>query len=312
MKWRPGKRSKDMEDRRSGGGGVGGGLPGGLPGGGGGGLPIPIGRGGGIGSIILIVIIYLVFGRGLTCGNDGGTDIDTGDQLNPFPDVPAEEQGGAPKGPDAQAQTADFMSFVLDDVQSFWDGEFQAAGKQYQHAKLVIFKGEDTSGCGPASAATGPFYCPLDQTAYLDLGFFNELSNRFKAPGDFPQAYVLAHELGHNVQHVLGIDQKVQEEAAANPDEANDLSVRLELQADCLAGVWARSSYERGILEEGDLDEGTNAASQIGDDRIQEQTQGRIDPESFTHGSAEQRSHWLKEGYDNGKLDACDTFSGDI
>jgi predicted metalloprotease len=311
MKWRPRKGGGDVEDRR--GQGSGGGLR--LPGGGGGGLPIPMGRGGGIGTIILIIVIYLIVGRG-ACGSDGGAGFDTGDELNPFPDVPAEEQGGAPgpgegQNPDPQDEAAQFMNFVVGDVQDFWAQEFQAAGRDYPRATLVLFKGQTSTGCGPGSAATGPFYCPLDSMAYIDLSFFNQLAQQFEAPGDFPQAYVIAHEIGHHVQNVLGIDDKVQEEAASGGDQ-NELSVRLELQADCLAGVWARSTYERGILEEGDLDEGINAASQIGDDRIQEKTQGRIDPESFTHGSAEQRSRWLQEGYDKGELEACDTFSGDI
>jgi predicted metalloprotease len=176
----------------------------------------------------------------------------------------------------------------------------------------VLFRGQTNSGCGPASSATGPFYCPLDQRVYIDLGFFDELSNRFQAPGDFAQAYVLAHEIGHHVQQELGIEQKVRQESQSNPDEQNPLSVRLELQADCLAGVWARSTYDRGILESGDLQEGLRAAAAVGDDRIQSQTQGRINPETFTHGTSEQRSHWLQTGFDSGKLESCDTFSGDI
>jgi uncharacterized protein len=165
---------------------------------------------------------------------------------------------------------------------------------------------------GLASSATGPFYCPLDRKVYIDLGFFDELNRRFQAPGDFAQAYVLAHEIGHHLQQQLGIEESVRGQSQANPGEANELSVRLELQADCLAGVWARSTYDRGILEGGDLEEGLGAASAVGDDRIQSQAQGRIDPESFTHGTSEQRARWLQTGFDSGKLDSCDTFSGDI
>jgi uncharacterized protein len=201
---------------------------------------------------------------------------------------------------------------VQGDAQDFWTEEFEAAGRPYQRAKLVLFRDQVSSGCGLASSATGPFYCPLDRKVYIDLGFFNELNQRFQAPGDFAQAYVLAHEVGHHVQQELGIEQEVRQQSQANPDDANELSVRLELQADCLAGVWARSTYDRGILESGDLQEGLTAASAVGDDRIQSQAQGRIDPESFTHGTSEQRSKWLQTGFDSGRLEACDTFSGDV
>jgi uncharacterized protein len=201
---------------------------------------------------------------------------------------------------------------VQGDAQDFWQQQFQTAGKSYQRAKLVLFRNQVQSGCGLASSATGPFYCPLDQKVYLDLGFFDELNQRFKAPGDFAQAYVITHELGHHVQQQLGIEQNVRQQSQSNPDDANPLSVRLELQADCLAGVWARSTYDRGILESGDLQEGLTAAAAVGDDRIQQQTQGRIDPESFTHGTSEQRDHWLQTGFDSGRIEACETFSGDV
>jgi uncharacterized protein len=300
MKWRPGGRSADVEDRRASGGGFGGG----------GGLPIPMGRlgGGGIGTIIVLVVIYLVFLKG---GGGGGFDVPAPGSA--FPQVPQSGTGGGsvPGSPNEEKEV-DFVSFVLDDAQGFWRQEFQAAGKPYQRARLVLFRNQVSSGCGLASSATGPFYCPLDQKVYVDLGFFDELNRRFKAPGDFAQAYVLAHEIGHHVQQELGIEQQVRQQSQQNPDDANELSVRLELQADCLAGVWARSTYDRGILESGDLQEGLNAAAAVGDDRIQSQAQGRIDPESFTHGTSEQRAHWLQTGFDSGKLESCDTFSGDI
>jgi predicted metalloprotease len=302
MKWKPGGRSPDVEDQRASGGGLGGGS---TP------FPIPMGRlGGGIGTIILLVVIYLVFLQG---GGEGG-GFNVPDPTSAFPQVPQTGTGSAsiPNGPDADSQQVKFVSFVLDDAQGFWRQEFQAAGRPYQRAKLVLFRNQVSSGCGPASSATGPFYCPLDQRVYIDLGFFDELSNRFQAPGDFAQAYVLAHEIGHHIQGQLGIEQKVRRESQANPDDQNALSVRLELQADCLAGVWARSTYDRGILESGDLQEGLQAAASVGDDRIQSQAQGRIDPETFTHGTSEQRSHWLQTGFDSGKLESCDTFSGDI
>jgi hypothetical protein len=303
MKWRPGKTSGNIEDRRA---STGGGL-GGL---GGGGFPIPMGRmgGGGIVGIIVLVVIYFLAVKG---GGGGGFDVPAPGSA--FPQVPANGTGDAsvPQSPNEENEVK-FVSFVLDDAQGFWRQQFQAAGKPYQRAKLVLFRNQVSSGCGQASSATGPFYCPLDQKVYIDLGFFDELSSRFQAPGDFAQAYVLAHEIGHHIQRQLGIEQDVRRQSQDDPGDANELSVRLELQADCLAGVWARSTYDRGILESGDLQEGLQAASSVGDDRIQAKTQGRIDPETFTHGTSEQRAHWLQTGFDSGKLDSCDTFSGDI
>jgi uncharacterized protein len=275
-------------------------------------FPIPLGRagGGGIGTIIVLVVVYLLFVKG--GGGDGGFNVP--DPTSAFPQVPqtGTGSGSVPKGPDASTEQVDFVSFVLDDAQRFWRQQFEAAGKPYERAKLVLFRNQVSSGCGLASSATGPFYCPLDQKVYIDLGFFDELRRRFQAPGDFAQAYVLTHEIGHHVQQQLGIEQDVRRQIQQNSGDANELSVQLELQADCLSGVWARSTYDRGILESGDLQEGLAAAAAVGDDRIQAQAQGRIDPESFTHGTAEQRSHWLQTGFDSGSLEACDTFSGDI
>jgi predicted metalloprotease len=299
MKWRRGKRSPDLRDQRSGGGSFGGG-----------GFPIPTGRmgGGGLVGLVVIVILFFVLRGG---GGDSGFDIP--DPTGGFPQAPATGKGDSvPKGPDPEAEQVDFVSFVLDDAQGFWEQQFQAAGKPYERAKLVLFRDAVSSGCGQASSATGPFYCPLDQQVYLDLGFFDELNQRFQAPGDFAQAYVIAHEIGHHLQQELGIEEEVRSKSEESPDDANELSIRLELQADCFAGVWGRSTYDRGILESGDLDEGLTAASAVGDDRIQEQAQGRIDPESWTHGSAEQRSRWLQTGFDSGMLEACDTFSGEV
>jgi predicted metalloprotease len=300
VKWKPGKRSADLEDRRSAGGGFGGG-----------GMPIPMGRagGGGIVGIIVLVIVYLLFVK----GGGGGGGFNVPDPTSAFPPVPQSGTGesSVPGSPNEEKEVQ-FVDYVQGDAQDFWTQEFQAAGKPYQRAKLVLFRNQVQSGCGLASSATGPFYCPLDQKVYIDLGFFNELNQRFQAPGDFAQAYVLAHEIGHHIQQQLGIEQSVRQQSQQNPDDANELSVRLELQADCLAGVWARSTYDRGILESGDLQEGLTAAGAVGDDRIQEQAQGRIDPESFTHGTSEQRAHWLQTGFDSGRLEACDTFSGDV
>jgi hypothetical protein len=300
MKWRPGKRSADIEDRRSAGGGFGGG-----------GMPIPMGRlgGGGIGTLIVLAIVYFLFVQ----GGGGGGGFNVPDPTSAFPQVPQSGTGeGAVPGSPNEEKEVQFVDFVQGDAQDFWTQQFQGAGKPYQRAKVVVFRDQVQSGCGLASSATGPFYCPLDQRVYLDLGFFNELQNRFKAPGDFAEAYVVAHEIGHHIQQQLGIEQSVRRQSQQNPDDANELSVRLELQADCLAGVWARSTYDRGILENGDLQEGLTAAAAVGDDRIQQQAQDRINPESFTHGTSEQRAHWLQAGFDSGRLEACDTFSGEI
>ena len=279
---------------------------------GGGGLQIPMpgGKaGGGLGTILIVVVLFLVL-RG--CGGDGGGGFNIpglpADQVN----VPAQDTGSEiPQGSDPEAKQVEFVSFVLDDNQNFWTQQFQSSGQAYDRAKLVLFRDAVNSGCGQASSATGPFYCPLDQKAYVDLAFFAELNKRFQAPGDFAQAYVLAHEIGHHVQQELGIEQKVRDESQANPDDTNELSIRLELQADCFAGLWGRSAYDQGLLEEGDLEEGITAAEAVGDDRIQEQTQGRIDKESWTHGSSEQRVAWFRKGFDSGDINNCDTFSAD-
>ncbi len=270
-------------------------------------FPIPIGRGGGgIGTILILLVVYFVFIKG--CGGDGDGGFG-GVPAPPSAQAPAQGtgDGAIPQASDPEDKLVDFVDFVFADVNDFWQQRLDG----YQRAKLVVFRDQVNSGCGGASSATGPFYCPLDQKAYVDLAFFEELNRRFQAPGDFAQAYVLAHELGHHVQQELGIEKEVREQSQSNPDDENELSVRLELQADCLAGVWAHSVYERGMLESGDLEEGLAAASAVGDDRIQEQAGGRADPESFTHGTAEQRSKWLNAGFEAGEQGACDTFSVD-
>ena len=232
MRWTRGNRSEDLEDRR-----------GESPGRGG----LRVGGGIGLGGAVILLVLSLVFGQNFFALLDGGGE------LTPAPG------GGAPtapprKGSPAEEQAADFMSFVLDDVQSTWAREFTRLGQEYERAKLVLFTDAVRSGCGAADAAAGPFYCPEDRKVYIDLGFYNDLKNRFGAPGDFAQAYVLAHEIGHHVQHLLGLTEQVRGQQA-RPDRANALSVRLELQADCLAGVWAHSTSERQLLEEGDVEE---------------------------------------------------------
>ncbi|PYQ62535.1 MAG: hypothetical protein DMF53_12765 [Acidobacteria bacterium] len=283
MRWTPGGPSADLEDERGSSGGRGG-I---------GGVHI------GIGGFIVLLLLSLVFHRNFFALLGGGG-------------APA----GAPAGQTAPVNSSpeenkevQFVSFVLDDVQNTWAQIFAQNGQQYRHAKLVLFRNAVQSGCGTAQTQMGPFYCPADEKVYIDLGFYKELKNRFGASGDFAEAYVIAHELGHHVQNLLGISGKVEREQRNNSDEANALSVKLELQADCLAGVWGHSTQQRNILEAGDVDEALNAASAVGDDRIQKQATGRVNPETWTHGSAQQRSHWFKTGFDSGSIQSCDTFA---
>ena len=296
MRWKRNTGFDQIEDRR----GQGGGSIGFPSGGGGGAIPIPIpgGKaGGGLGTIIVVVVLFLLFSGVLggsgsipgTGGLSGGGAVEPGGTLDP------------------QSDTDQQLAYIVDSIQTFWASTFQASGRDYPKTKLVLFDGGTQSSCGPASAATGPFYCPADQKVYLDLGFFDELKARFGAEGgDFAMAYVVAHEFGHHVQMALGIAEQVEQMGAQDPSRRNDLSVRQELQADCLAGVWANSS---GDIQEGDIQEALSAAAAVGDDRIQETTSGRVDPESWTHGSAEQREAWFTRGFKSGSTDQCDTFA---
>ncbi len=288
MKWTRGERSQNLEDRR---------------GQGGGGLRLPGGRGSmGLGGIVLVLAIAYFTGQNpltllaVLSGENGGLPVDAGSDV--ATGAPVEESA-------AEAERADFLSFVLDDAQAAWTRLLPG----YRDAKLVLFRAAVSSGCGDAAAAMGPFYCPADEKVYLDLGFFDDLARRFGAPGDFAQAYVLAHELGHHVQKLTGTEVKVRELQRANPEHENALSVRLELQADCYAGVWAHTTARRELLEHGDLGEGLAAASAVGDDRIQQMSGGGVRPESFTHGSAAERAAWFRRGYDAGDAGACDTFA---
>jgi predicted metalloprotease len=287
VRWKRGAGG-NVEDRR--------GRPGGR-------AALPVG-GGLIGLIGVVLILVL----------GGGGAYDVGSPFEKFPSqTRAADDGSAMQNaPDAESELVDFVSFVIRDLQKFWVADFGKAGRAFEPTKLVLFRDGVDTGCGPASSQTGPFYCPADQQIYVDLGFFRDLATRFNAPGDFAQAYVLAHEYGHHIQTITGITGQVDSASRENPDQRNALSVRVELQADCLAGVWAHSTFERGLLEEGDLEEGLNAAASVGDDRIQAATTGRISPETFTHGTAEQRAGWFKRGFDDGDATACDTFSGDI
>lgn len=279
MKLGPGGRSTNLEDRR--GRGMGG----------------PLGIGGGL----LMLVLSLIFGPGILSESNDGANTDSYGEVG---------SGLTPADSAREEPHVVFVSQVLDDVQQTWEGAFRGPGQQYQPAKLVLFRDGTVSGCGAAQSAMGPFYCPLDEKVYLDMGFFSELDRRFGAPGDFAEAYVIAHELGHHVQHLLGLDAKVRDAQRGDPQIANQLSVRLELQADCYAGVWAHSAAERGKLETGDIEEGLAAASAVGDDRIQRRTTGTVNVDSFTHGSAQQRSEWFRRGFETGKSTSCDTFAG--
>jgi uncharacterized protein len=254
--------------------------------------------GGGIGTIAILLIAMFF-------GVDPSAILQDGFQSNvPQPAPQAQQTGGADQG-------REFVARVLGSNERVWGEIFQQAGREYAEPKLVLFSGQVQSACGFASAAAGPFYCGNDQKVYIDLSFYRELRDRFKAPGDFAQAYVIAHEVGHHVQNLLGIMAKVQaRQQRAGERDANSLSVRLELQADCLAGIWASlANRDRKILEHGDIEEGLNAASMIGDDTLQKRSQGYVVPESFTHGSAEQRVRWFRKGLETGDLKQCDTFA---
>lgn len=281
MRWTPGGRSRNIEDLR---GQTGGRMIG--------------GRGMGIGGAIIALVLSLVFGVNIFDSGGGAPVPQTspGQVDQPVSSSPAEEE------------RVQFVSFVLDDVQQTWTQLLPRVGEQYRDAKLALFRDAVSTPCGDAPAAVGPFYCPLDQKVYLDLSFFDELASRFGAPGDFAQAYVIAHELGHHVQHLLGIEQRVRQLQETRPGAANQLSVALELQADCFAGVWGNNTNQRKILQEGDVEEGLRAASAVGDDAIQSATTGMIRPDKFTHGSAAQRSTWFRRGLESGDPNSCDTF----
>jgi uncharacterized protein len=286
MWWREGRRSDNIEDRR----GVS--LPRG----------VRVGGAGGLGVLILVVLAMFL-------GIDPRDLLQEGPSVDsPYVSVPPSQgPGGAVSGHD---ELRDFVAVVLGDTEDTWQEVFRRAGQTYAPPKLVLFSGAVESACGIAGAAIGPFYCPLDRKVYLDLSFFEELRERFRAPGDFAQAYVIAHEVGHHVQHLLGISQRVQAlRSQLSSAEANQLSVRLELQADCLAGVWGHHANKaRRMLDAADVEEGLNAASALGDDRIQRRAQGYSVPESFTHGSAAQRARWFRQGFAGGDPERCDTL----
>ncbi len=283
MDWTPGGLSSDVEDRRSDSGGGGG---------------FNLGGGGlGIVGFLILLVVSLVTGR-----NYIGAYLSSGSS------APTTQAG--PQRPVSQQEdrSAQLVSFVLDDAQKTWTAIFAAQGLQYRHAKLVLYRGATYSGCGTAQAATGPFYCPADEKIYMDLDFWDEL-RRFGASGEFAQSYVVAHELGHHVQKLLGIEGKVRRLQQQDPAERNPLSVDLELQADCFAGVWGHSTEQRGIVHEADVDAGLKAAAAVGDDHLQRMAGRAVSPESFTHGSSAQRVEWFRRGLDQGTIGACNTFA---
>jgi predicted metalloprotease len=279
MRWGSGRRSENVEDRR--------------------GVRVSRGMvGGGVGTLIMI-LVFLYLG------------IDPTFLLNQTPTVSVPPTGATREArPAEENRLAEFVSVVLADTEDTWNDLFRQAGGEYREPILVLFTDAVESACGFADSAVGPFYCPRDEKVYIDLGFFREMRDRFRAPGDFAQAYVIAHEIGHHVQNLLGISEQVQNaRARASQAEGNRLSVRLELQADCLAGVWANhADRARNIIEEGDVEEALGAASAIGDDRLQKQTRGFVVPDAFTHGSSEQRVRWFRRGLESGSSGRCNTF----
>jgi predicted metalloprotease len=286
MRWTPGNISSDIVDRRGGGGGGGFGF----------------GRGPtiGCGGAIILLVLSLLTGKNFFSFFDG-----SGGQVQQAPS--GEAAPPASESP-AERQRLEFLSDALDDAQDTWTKILQQEGVQYQRAKLVVFRDMEQSACGLGQAASGPFYCPSDGRVYLDLSFMDELDRRFGAPGDFAQAYVLAHEIGHHVQNLIGTSTRVTEAMQRDQRNANEYSVRLELQADCYAGIWAHDAAQRNVLETGDVEEGLGAASAVGDDRLQKMSGRGVSPDAFTHGSSEQRMEWFQRGLQSGRMRDCDTF----
>jgi predicted metalloprotease len=259
---------------------------------------VKVGAGLGVGGTLIVALLSLLMGKNPADVLGSGPSSRGGG-----PGVPAGPRNAG------EAQAEQLVRRATTDIQDFWTQALpQMAGRPYQRTQLVLFADEVRSGCGSAGMETGPFYCPRDSYVYIDLGFYAELDQRFRAPGDFAQAYVLAHEFGHHIQHQLGIDRRVRSLESARPDMANPASVALELQADCFAGVWGASAARRGMLDAGDMQEGLGAAAAVGDDRIQRSAGRRVNPESFTHGSAAQRASWFQRGMQAGNITACDTF----
>ena len=285
MRWTPGGRSDDIEDDRDQSGGGGGGFNFG-------GIHI------GIVGFLVLLVLSLVFKRNfLSLAGLGGVSSPTPISQ---PDTARDQR---------EEPLVQFVSFVLDDTQKTWTQILSQQSVPYRHAKLVLFRDRIDSACGLAQSASGPFYCPGDEKVYIDLGFYDELRQRFGAPGEFAQAYVLAHELGHHVQKLIGVEERVQAAREQNPRAANQLSERLELQADCFAGVWGHSTDQRKLLDPDEVHEGLNAAAAVGDDRLQRMAGRSVNPETFTHGTSQQRMDWFQKGFSTGDMKACNTFA---
>lgn len=276
MKWTPGTQNDDVVDQR--------------------GSRVGAAHltGGGLAVAVVVVVVARLLG------------VDVSGLVGRGGSAPS-SQSRPPAGADPDKPLVDYVNFVMKDIQDTFETQFRAEGKPYRHAKLYLFTGAIDTGCGRSSSAIGPFYCPADEHAYIDLSFYRELKQRFGAPGDFAQAYVLAHEIGHHLQKLIGIESKV--EALGHGHRRNEISVRTELQADCFAGVWGHAAAGRQLLEAGDLEEALTAATAIGDDRLQNRAGGEVNPETFTHGTSAQRVRWFRAGFDRGRFDACDTFS---
>ncbi len=288
MRWKRGASTQDVIDVRGGGGRRRGGAA------------LPVGGGLGVVGVIVFLAIQLLGGGSGTAfeipaGFDGGARAPSGEPI--------------PAGQDPDADLKDFSVYVFNDAQSTWERTFRANGREYDRAKLVLYRDAVDTACGSATAAVGPFYCPADRYVYLDLSFYGDMERQLRAGGDFAWAYVISHEVGHHIQQQLGTSDEVNRIRQSDPDRANDASVRLELQADCYAGVWARSVFDD--LEEGDVDEAMTASEAVGDDRLQQQAGRRVDPDSFTHGSSAQRRAWFERGRARGEPADCDTFSAD-
>jgi uncharacterized protein len=311
MKWKPGKGgNKDVVDlrgaKRGGGAGGGGGL-----GGRGGGIQIPGGiggLGGGAGLVVVIVIVLLN-----VLGGSNGAGFEIPEAFGPQATAPgAENPAPLPRSEDPDANLKDFSVYVFQDVQNMWQKTFAAEGKRYDRAKLVLYSGAvSTHGCGSATAAVGPFYCPGDDSVYLDLSFYKQMADQLGASGDFAWAYVIAHEMGHHVQNEIGTTAQVAKAGRSEQTGAEGLSVRTELQADCYAGVWASTVYAEGDLEKGDIEEAFGAARAVGDDRLQKEATGTVRPDTFTHGTSQQRRTWFDRGYRSADPGDCDTFAAE-
>jgi uncharacterized protein len=298
MRWnRRHKASGDVIDARGGGGRRAGG-----------GLPLPGGMGGRVGGGLGLVGVLVFLALQLLGGSGSAFDVAPG-----F-DGSAPSGGGEPIPPaqDPEKELKNFTAYVFDDAQARWIDAFEREGRPYERAKLWMYRQGVDTACGSASSAVGPFYCPADQTVYIDLSFYGDMERQLNASGDFAWAYVIAHEVGHHVQKQLGTSDDVRQLQRENPGEANPLSVRLELQADCYAGVWGNGVFEKGDLEDGDIEEAMGAAEAVGDDRLQRRAGGGVDPDSFTHGSSAQRVEWFRRGQADGDAAACDTFSGEV